>query len=200
MRRWRNSTSARRRRRRSLLDRRQHHGCFGEELRAILLNKPGRRRANAHHDVRRTARVKRPQMVDKWSFRSRVVKPCRQQIVLLKFQRPRRLLLEFGPDGASKCAPRQKVAPERVQHQHTFGFAARLAACWSGQYSRQDQQADAETSSQRWPARIDRCGRDASAHPLTLAVRTAAFQHISSASARQPTASAGSDYDVSSAS
>ena len=41
----------------SLLDRRQHHGRFGEELRPIFLNKPGRRSTDAHHDVRRTAGV-----------------------------------------------------------------------------------------------------------------------------------------------
>src|SRR5882672_10111609 len=104
--------------------------------------------------------------------------------MLLKVQRPRRLLLKSGPDGAGKFAPRSEVSPEGMQHQHAFEFSARRAACRSGQYGGQDQQTDAETRGHNWPAWVDRLDRDASAHPPTPAVsdvRAAAFQHNSSA-------------------
>ena len=200
----------------SLLDRRQHHGRFREKLRPILLNKPGRRRPNAHHDVRRTARVKRPEIVDKRGFRSRVVKPCRQQIVLLKLQRPRRLLLKLGPgsfleviaidpDGTAPARPRW-FALDAPAMREALSEAPRLIH-WVARTDDIDGARRAcpidlglahpmERGAFRWWITIPADGHlpgagvlptliqwaDECAHPLTPAVRTAAFQHIFSAS------------------
>src|SRR5258707_4797308 len=98
--------------------------------------------------------------------------------MLLKLQRPFRLLLELRLDSQGICAPRPEVTPERVQHQHAFGFSALCAPCRSGQCSGQDHQADAETCGNGWPAWIDRSNPDAAAHHAPLAisdVRTAAL-------------------------
>ena len=67
-------------------------------------------------------------------------------------------------------------------------LAARLAACRSRQHGRQDHQADAETGGQDGPARADRCGRDAYAHPLTPAFRTPHSSTFPAQATLRPTA------------
>src|SRR4029453_8110502 len=100
--------------------------------------------------------------------------------MILDIEPPRRQMIQLLANGPCIVSPRPEIATKRVKDQHAFEVIARRAACRSGQYGGPDRNADAETGGQHRPTRFDRGGQDASAHPPTPAVGTAAFQHISS--------------------
>ena len=118
----------------ALVYHREQHGCCGEELFAMPLDKRGRRRADADDQIKWPVGEDRIEILDERAFGIFVAGAGDFERVLVEIQLPRRLTLEFGADRFGILAPRLEIPAKRMKQQNSLGLSCPGSRSCGGSY------------------------------------------------------------------